>query len=307
MALEHAAGMPNYSYTGTKNIPILFAGKTLQKLYASTVFGEISNTDVIGEIKGVGSEVVVRTVPDITLFDYKPGMKLPLQHPESPSVSFTIDYAKGYNYALDDVDEKEMDLKMMDRWASDAAIKMKQAIDTLVLANVYADVHASNKGLTAGLVSADVNLGVTGTPLQLTKANILDVIVDCGQVLDEQNVDPSGRYLVLPAWAVAMLKKSDYKDNSMTGVESPIANGKIGTIDSFTIYKSNLLAKTTDGADTTYNCLFGHKSAIAFAVQLTKTEMYRPQDTFANAVKGLTVFGFKTLLTPALGHLYVKK
>ena len=107
------------------------------------------------------------------------------------------------------MDEYQADIDIMDDWAGDAGEQMKIAIDTDVLANIYSDVTAVNKGATAGFRSGDINLGVSGTPLLLTKANVLEFIVDLGTVLDEQNVPETGRWLVLPAWICGLIKKSD--------------------------------------------------------------------------------------------------
>ena len=44
-----AGGAPNYSSSGTAGfIPEIWSGKLVEKLYASTVFGEIANTDYEG-------------------------------------------------------------------------------------------------------------------------------------------------------------------------------------------------------------------------------------------------------------------
>jgi len=308
MAIGRAVGYPDYTFDGSnKNIPLIFAGKTLEKLYAATMLSEIANIDYVGEVKNQGDKVIIRTIPSITIKDYVKGQKLDLEHPESPSIEFTVDYAKYFNFALDDIDTKQFDIKMMDKWSEDAAKQMKIGIETHVFANIYLSAHANNKGSAAGKESADINLGVATAPLQLTKANILDVLVDIGLVMDEQLVPETDRWIVLPPWAIAMIKKSDLKDASLTGdTESILRNGRIGRIDRLTIYNSSLLKTGTDGVKV-WNSFFGHKMAFAFVTQLTKVETYRPQDTFADAMKGLNVYGFGVLQSLALGHLYIRK
>jgi hypothetical protein len=75
-----ALGHPNYSQSGASMfIPELWSGKILVKFYASTVFGEIANTDYEGEIKNYGDKVVIRTTPDITINDYVVGQNLNYQ------------------------------------------------------------------------------------------------------------------------------------------------------------------------------------------------------------------------------------
>ena len=235
------------------------------------------------------------------------GQALKTERPESPSVELLIDKGEYFSFTLDDIDKKQSDLTLMNKWSEDASEQMKIVIDTNILGDVYADAHAQNKGLTAGRKSASFNLGVTGTPLTVTKTNILDTIVDCGTVLDEQNVPEQGRFMVFPAWMCGLLKKSDLKDASLTGDgASVLRNGRIGMIDRFTIYLSNNVDTVTDTV-TCYNTIFGHKSAITFASQLTEMETLRAESTFGDIVRGLQVYGYKTLKTEALGHLYVRK
>jgi len=48
MSISKVAGFPDYTNTGTRNIPIIFSAKTLVKFYTATVFGEIANTEYEG-------------------------------------------------------------------------------------------------------------------------------------------------------------------------------------------------------------------------------------------------------------------
>lgn len=300
--------MPNYDATGaSKFIPEIWSGKLLVKFYNSTVFGEIANTDYDGEIKNQGDTVHIRTLPDIVINDYQKGQDLDFQRPESPNVDLQINKGKYFGLIIDDVDAVQSDIKLMDKWADVAGQQMKIKVDTQILAAVYADAHTKNKGATAGLVSGAINIGAAGAPVSLTKVNVLDYIIDCGLVLDEQNVPEQGRWIVLPAWACAMIKKSDLKDASLTGDGSSILrNGRIGMIDRFTIYNSNNLTAVTDTVQC-WHSLFGHKLGLTFASQLTKMETLRAQTTFGNIVRGLNVYGFKVVKSEAIGDLYITK
>lgn len=309
MSLPRATGHPDYSSAGTsKFIPEIWSGKLLVKFYEATVLSEITNTDYEGEIKGHGDKVIIRTIPSISIKDYVKGQKLTYETPESPAVELLIDKGKYWAFVVDRVDKVQSDIALLDKWAGDASEQLKIAIDKDVLGNIYDDVHAANKGATAGLKSASFNLGTTGAPVALTPTNILDTIVDCGTVLDEQTVPEDGRFMVLPPWAVGMLKKSDIKDASLTGDNtSVLRNGRVGMIDRFTIYTSNLLATTTDGAYTVYNIIFGHKLATTFANQITETETLKSAEVFGDLVRGLSVYGYKVLKPEALGWLYARK
>lgn len=198
----------------------------------------------------------------------------------------------------------------MDNWSDDAGQQMKIAIDTQILGDVYADVAAENAGAAAGVKSGSYNLGEAGAPVAITKDNIMDVIVDCGSVLDEQNVPDDQRYILLPAWMNGMLKKSDLRDASAMGDnDSVFRNGKVGQLDRFSVYVSNSMSVVTDATTTkkATNVLFGHKKALTFASQMTNMEtLPNPQD-FGKLIRGLNVFGYEMIDPKAAGHLYAER
>jgi hypothetical protein len=305
MAVNAASGTPQYSGTF---IPEIWSGNLLVKFYAATVLAAISNTDYEGEIKDVGDKVIIRQVPDITIRDYAKGQSLIIQRPEAANVELEIDKAKYFNMICDDIDKHQSDIALMDKWSDDAGQQMKITVDTGVLADVYADAHASNKGTTAGVISGDINLGASGSPLAVTKVDILDLIVNTGLCLDEQNVPETERWFVIPSWMAALIKLSDLKDASMTGdAKSTLRNGRLGMIDRFTLYASNLLTSATDGAFTAFHSIAGQRHGISFAAQMTKMESLRSESTFGNLVRGLNVYGYKVLKSVAVCDVYVYK
>ncbi|MEO2054748.1 MAG: hypothetical protein ABGX83_05555 [Nitrospira sp.] len=308
MPFPRATGSPDYSSGSTsKFIPAIWASKLLVKFYDATVFHAISNTEYEGEIKAYGDTVHIRTTPTITIRKYVKGQTLVHQRPDSPAVDLNIDQGRYFDLILDDVDRVQSDIKLMDDWTRDASEEMKIDIDTGILSDIPADADASNKGLTAGRKSASFNLGATGTPLTLNKINIVDTLVDCGTILDEQNMPESERWMVLPGWATNFIKKSDLKDASLSGDgTSMLRNGRIGMIDRFMIYYSNLVSTVTDGG-TVYNILFGHKSALTFASQMVELDTLKAESTFGQIVRGLNVYGFKVIKPVSMGLLYAKK
>ena len=301
MAYPLAAGMPNYSGTF---IPTIWAGKLLEKFYDASVVPQISNTDYEGLISAQGDTVNIRTVPNVTIRNYSAGQPLQVERPDSPMVTLNIDQGRYFNLVLDDVMEIQSDINLMNTWSSDASEQLKINIDTYVLANVAVDVAAVNKGATAGRLSANLNLGATGAAVQLTKANIIDKLLEMGQVLDEQNVPETGRWVVMPAWAIRLLKSSDIKDASLTGDgTSPLRNGRVGMIDRFTLYSSNLLPRYVD-TNSPFDIIAGHKVGLTFATQITKTETLRSESTFGTLMRGLQVFGMKVVKGDSLVRLY---
>ncbi len=305
MAVDVAAGTPQYSGTF---VPEVWSGNLLVKFYAATVLAAISNTDYEGEIKDKGDKVIIRTVPDITIRDYSKNQTLIIQRPEAPNKELEIDKAKYFNFICDDIDKHQTDIPLMNSWSDDAGQQMKITVDTGVLADIYADAHASNKGASAGAISGDINLGATGSPVAITSADILTLIVNAGTVLDEQNVPETQRAVVIPAWMAGMIKLSDLKDASLAGDGTSILrNGRLGMIDRFTLYSSNLLASVTDGSYTAFHAIACQNKGLSFAAQMTKMESLKAESTFGTLVRGLNVYGYEVLKPEAVVDLYVRK
>ena len=160
--------------------------------------------------------------------------------------------------------------------------------------------------IPAGVKSSNINLGVTGTPLIPTALTIVDMIVNMGQCLDEQNIPETGRWLIIPPWVGSMIKKSDLRNASISGDGVSLArNGRLGMIDRFTLYSSNLLPTATDTTHTVTHVLGGFQSGLTFASQISQMETLRSESTFGTLLRGLQVYGYKVLDGTALVDLYI--
>lgn len=289
-------GRPDYHGTF---IPEIWSGKIIENFYDATVLAAISNTDYQGEIKSYGDTVNIRTSPTITLKTYTKGLALEVETPEAPKLQLLIDKGEYFACVEDDVDKIQSDIKMMDLWSKDASEKMKIKIDQRVLTDILTGISSYNKGNTAGRITGNIDLGSTGTPVAITKTNVLDYIVDLGVVLDEANAPESDRFLVIPAKMAGLIKKSDLRDASITGDgTSVLRNGRIGQIDRFTLYTShNLYAPSSK-----FNIIAGHKMGFTFASQMVNMETLRSQSTFGDIIRGLQVYGYKVVKGEALAQ-----
>ena len=295
------------AYHGTF-IPEIWSGKLIEKFYSATVLAAIANTDYEGEIKNQGDTIHIRTKPTITIRDYQADQTLVVERPSSPIVDMTIDKGKYFNTILDDVMQVQSDLNQMSMWADDASEQMKIVIDTAVLGTIDAGVPAQNKGANAGKLSQSFNLGAPGAPVALTPANVLNYIVDLGTVLDEQNMPETGRWLILPPWIAGMIKKSDLRNASISGDGvSLLRNGRIGMIDRFMLYSSNLLPTAVEGSQTATFIFAGHPHGLSFASSISKVETLRSESTFGTILRGLQVYGSKVLDGIAITELYAVK
>ena len=296
MGFPVAAGRPNYS---GNFIPEIWSGKLIENFYDATVLAAISNTNYEGEIRKMGDTVNIRTTPEITIKTYVKGQTLSVENPDKPKIQLVIDKGEYFACIEDDVDKVQSDVNMMDTWSKDASERMKIKIDQRVLTDILPSISALNKGATAGRITANINLGTTGSPVAITKTNVLDYIVDMGTVLDEANCPESDRFLIIPAKMAGFIKKSDLKDASLTGDSvSVLRNGRLGMIDRFTLYMSHNLSVTSGK----FSIISGHKMGFTFASQMTEMESLRAESTFGNVIRGLQVYGYQVIKPEALSQ-----
>lgn len=234
------------------------------------------------------------------MFDHEDDQDLQVQLPESANVSLTIDQGHYTNCRLPDVAKYQSDLNLVDIWAEDAAKRMKIRVDKNILGSIYAAAASVNAGATAGADTGGINLGTVATPLVLTKANIVDVLVENYSVcLDETDTPDEERYVILPPSMCARIKTSELKDASLTGDgNSTLRTGKVGMIDRLHIYSSRHLRNTAG----VYDVIFGHKSALTYASQITEMETIRAELKFASYMRSLNVYGFDVICPEQLGH-----
>ena len=146
------------------------------------------------------------------------------------------------------------------------------------------------------------------------EATPLEVLNRMARLLDQQNVDRDGRWCVVDPVFMEQLMDENSKliNNDFTSSEKDILrNGRVmdGLIRGFRMYMSNNLPSVgtgpgtvdTNGSSANYGVVVaGHDSAVASASQIEKVETYRDNDSFADIVRGMHLYGRKVLRPEAL-------
>lgn len=314
MSVNRAAGYIDLSSDGLmKATQKAYSKKTQIKFYAEDIFGTITNRDYEGDLKNIGDEVIIRTIPDTTVRDYVKDADLVYETPESSAISMTVNKAKYIGTRIDDIDDQLTDIKWMDKWTDDGTKQMKIGIDRSILNAVWVDAGTQNKGATAGYISGGYNLGTQATPLvpagtATDDTNPVNMIINCESALSEYNVpEDEDRFLVAPTWFINRIQKGELRRADVSGpaaAQELLRRGHVGQIGYFNVYRNNnILPDATAGG---YPIIFGHKSAICFAAALNKTETLRHPTKFGNIMRSLMVYDWKTIKPESLGVLWVK-
>ncbi|MCD8028351.1 MAG: hypothetical protein LUF02_06755, partial [Erysipelotrichaceae bacterium] len=119
--------------------------------------------------------------------------------------------------------------------------------------------------------------------------------------LDTANVPRGNRWVVVPPWYHGLLLLDDRFVGYGTERNSDVLqNGAIGRAAGFTIYLSNNVPNT-DG--TLYKIIAGTNQAGSYAEQILENEAYRPESRFADAMKGLHVYGAQVFQSKCIAVL----
>jgi len=260
-------------------IPKVWSAKILVALMKFHIFGSsaVANREYEGEIQDKGSSVKINAVGDITITDYTRNADIAdVETLNDASQELVITEGKVANFAVDDVDKVQANANVMAEAMNRAGYQLRDKVDIFIASNhIYVP--------TANLVGDDV------TPLVPTKDSAYEYLVDLNIKLDEANVPSEGRFAIVPPWFEGLLlKDSRFVAAGTSRTDEVLRNGMIGRAAGMDIYKSN---NTPNTAGTKYKVIAGHPMAYTFAEQIVKTEAYRPEKRFSDAVKFLHVYG----------------
>ncbi len=258
----------------TNFIPTIWSENLYQALDKQYIAVSNCSRDYEGEIKAIGSKVKICGVGDITIRDYTKNSDMVAPQALSDTVQeLVIDQAKYFNFQIDDIDRAQATPKLMDAAMKVAASGLANVADRYI----YSLYSQSNNVVREDNTTVD---------------NIIDKIITARQKLYENNVSDACEVVLEVSPAVASLilkaKTALTTDNTAT-----LDNGCIGSICGCKVFVSGNIVSEEDVDLVYHKCIMRTKRAITFAEQLSEIDAYRPEKRFADAVKGLHLYGAK--------------
>ncbi len=259
----------------TNFIPTVWSETLYKELDKRYVAVANCNRDFEGDIKDQGSVVKICGVGSIDINTYtKNGVMIQPQSLSDTVCELTIDQAKYFNFQIDDIDRVQCSPKLMDAAMRNAASGLAADADQYV----YSLCNDHYKRFRQDYLSFD---------------NIFETIVDARERLYECGVyDDTEVVLEISPAVASILYKAKVKlstDNS-----SALETGCIGTIAGCKVFVTHGIRSDPDVSGVNMHlCVMRTKRAITFAEQLSEIVAYRPEQRFADAVKGLHLYGAK--------------
>lgn len=276
-------------------IPEIWSARLLVSLKKSLVYGQegVVNRDYEGEIRQMGDTVQINSIGLITVGTYTKNTNIgdPQTLTDAQTV-LNIDQAKYFNFQVDDIDRAQQNPKVMDAAMQEAAYALRDVADQYI-AGLYTGAATGN------------TIGDDTTPVEVDKTNAYELLVDLAVILTDAKVPTDGRWVVVPPWIYGTLLKDDrFIDASKAGTTDGLRNGEVGKAAGFTVLQSHNVPNTSGEK---YKIIAGHSMAISYAEQINKVEAYRPEKRFADAVKGLHLYGAKLVRPEAIAVLTANK
>ncbi len=251
--------------------PAVWSKHIQHELEKSCVLLEDCNRQFEGEIKHA-SRVKILGVGRPALFDYTGASIGSPEKVADSSVYIEVEKAKGFNFAVDDIDRAQTTPGLMEALTEESSRALAEARDKYI----------AEKAKKAGKLS-DSTAVSSADDAKSAIDNAFVWLWGNGVKISD------GVSIVLPPWYYSLFK--DKLTQLFTDNVEMIRKGIIGMYNGAPVKLSdNLYNDNTDDY-----IMVRTKRAIAFAGALSEVEAYRPADLFADALKGLDVYGAKVV------------
>jgi hypothetical protein len=263
--------------------PEVWSAMLLVELRKTLIYAQptIVNRDYEGEIAQRGDTVHISGIGNPTVTDYTNGSVLTYEDVSDAGTTLHIDQGKSWAQKLDDIDRAQALGDPMVQVMQNSAYVLADKADQFV-ASMWTGVAAANQ------------IGSTGSTVN-TYTTVTDaydkVLVPLRTRLTKSNVPTQGRYCVVsPEFMGSLLLDPRFIRANESGTTEGLRNGMVGRAAGFDILESN----NTPNPTSDYQAIIaGYPGAMSYAEQIVETEALRLQTTFADAVRGLHVYGGK--------------
>lgn len=272
-------------------IPELWTTNLMVALEKSHIFVAVANRNYEGMITKMGDTVHMLQLGDVTIKNYTKNADIdPPEELQDASTLLVIDQGKYFNFAVDDVDKFQANIEFMQEATRRAAYTLRNLVD-----EYFAGMYEQ----------AGIKL-YKAAPVDVNSLNVEDVFIELKEKMNKADVPTENRFAVIPAWLTSSLIRAGLV--TKTSNDTLFANGLVDNVMGFSLRESNNVHQTTPTTDQGAHIMAGViGQSLTFAEQILKTEAYRPERRFADAVKGLHIYGGKVARPDMTATMYINK
>ena len=281
--------MSDFTTTYSTFIPEIWSKKLNQMLEKNCVMMQCVNKNWEGEISQQGDTVKIITPADVTVSTLTSD-NITYTSLTPKSQDLVIDQKKFFAFKIDDVAKVQSNMDIMEAHLVNAKKAIEEVQDSYLLA-MHTDVTESN------------TVGSESLPITLDKSTIYEHFVKLSLALKNSDAVHTGvrPWVVINPNIESYLLQSPEFIKAYNVADETLRDGAIGRIAGMDVLVSTNL---TD-IDNKYYVLAGTNDAITFASQLAKIESLRDKDSFSDLVRGLYLYGAKTVQPKALAKMVI--
>lgn len=270
-------------------IPEIWSQKLNAMLQKDCVMLQCVNRNYEGDIKNQGDKVKIITPAEVTISTLGSD-NITYSALEPSSTDLVIDQKKFFAFKIDDIAQVQANTDIMEAHLKNAQKAIEQVQDSYLLSQ-HAYVSSSNI------------VGEEESAITLNKSTIYENFVKLALCLKNSDAVSTGKrpWVVINPTIESYLLQSTEFINAHNVADETLRNGAIGRIAGMDVLVSTNLTST----DGKYYVLAGTNDAITFASQLSKIESLRDKDSFSDLVRGLYLYGAKTVQPKALAKMIV--
>lgn len=279
-------------------VPEFWSAAVMQPFEENLVYAQptVANTDYQGVLSAMGDTVHVGTIGRPTVRAYDKTEDLVTEDVNVTTSDLVVDQGAYFNFRVNDVDALQAAGPLRDPAMSEAAIGLRDSVDTYAGSTIAAGVLAAHK-----LGSTDV---VDGTDKPgAGQVSAWTVLLKLREKLNLASVPTIGRYVIVDAaFESALLQDDRFVRVDASGTDQGLRNGIVGRALGFDVLLSNNVP-TTSGRST---IIAGVPAAYSMVTQINQVEAAREEKRFADIVKGLMIYGSKVFRPEGLASASVQ-
>lgn len=268
-------------------IPEIWSQKLNTMLEKDCVMLQCVNRNWEGEIKNQGDKVKIITPADVTISTLDSN-SITYSELEPTSQELVIDQKKFFAFKINDIASVQANADIMEAHLKNARKAIEEVQDAYLLSQ-HVNVDSENI------------IGTEANPVTANKTTIFAKFVELSYRLKNSGAvtSTSNPWVVINPKIESILVQSPEFTSSTNVRDDVVREGAIGRIAGLDVLVSNNLT----AVDGKFYILAGTNDAITFASQLAKIESLRDKDSFSDLIRGLYLYGAKTVQPKALAKI----
>lgn len=272
-------------------IPEIWSQKLNNILEKECVMLQCVNRNWEGEIRNQGDKVKIITPAEVSISTLGSD-SISYSELEPTSMDLVIDQKKFFAFKINDVAQVQANTDIMEAHLKNAKKAIEEVQDAYLLSQ-HANVATGNV------------VGSDASPVSLDKTTIYSQFVKLALCLKNSDAVSAGvrPWVIINPTIESYLLQSTEFIGAHNVADETLREGAIGRIAGMDV----LVSTNLTAVDGKFYVLAGTNEAITFASQLAKIESLRDKDSFSDLVRGLYLYGAKTVQPKALAKMVVSK